>query len=836
MHHLKTKNRESQHAPDPSVEELIRNLKPRRRWWLYIPLGILLLAALAVVVALFTIRFIYDGRAAAYDVTEVEKMESATIVYDRNGTIIGNIFIQNRDAVPLDRIAFTLQQAVIAAEDARFPNHRGADYIRIVGAALRNLRAKRIAQGGSTITQQLARNSFGLRERSFERKLVEIFLAARIEKVYSKSQILEFYLNRIYFGSGFYGAEAAARGYFGKAAADLSLSDAALLAGLIKSPNNLSPWSNRRASIRERDFVLRRMRELGMISAAQLETALAEEPSVRGRRRSRGGGQGYAMEFIRQKVIAEVGFEGAMSGGYRVFTSIDSDLQQMAEETLRARLAEVEARPGFTHQTYPEFEKDYQGYLARTRLLSDEELSDLPAPAPTYLQGALIAISNADGGVLALVGGRDFTHSEFNRAIQARRPLGTAFTPIVFAAGFANGLFPGTLFEDSALDNRQVMIGGTTGILGEWGAERFDNRYEGKIPARHVLVKGKNAATVRVGAAVGLARVIDFARRAGIQSPLREFSATHLGSSEMRLSELVLAFSMFPSEGWRAQEVHVVKRILAKDGALVFRHTPTRVQVMPAGPAYQVHSALADALDWGTAEKATTRFGLRRMAAGGKTGTAYDFTDVCFVGYNSEITCGVWAGFDKPRTIYRGAFSSDIALPVWVDFMNASTERFRPQAISQPLSLRKVEVSLTTGLIGPDVLPGASSAGVALPSGNTYFEFATEEQVPIGSDLERGLVAAQPPTPEGEWPRATLAIDLSAVPPIEIQSPTILGEDPYGSLTPKQFREMSAAAVQAQAGDEEEDEVRRASRVRPLDDPREQPVTLNVPPPEPIIF
>ncbi len=810
-----------------------RGGKPRTSWlrWLfYILLIFCFLAVVLVLTTLFVIRSIYEGKAAKFDLSKIEQMESASLVYDRNGLLLGTIYIQNRDTVPLEKVAFVLQQAVIAAEDARFYNHRGADYIRILGAALKNYRARRITQGGSTITQQLARNSFELRERSFERKLVEIFLAARIERHFSKKRILELYLNRIYFGSGFYGIEAAAQGYFGKPASELTASESAMLAGLIKSPNNFSPWTNRRASMRERDEVLRRMRELKMLSKKQYEDALQDEPRVRSRQSIKGGGDTYAMELIRQRVIAEVGFEGATSEGYRIHTTIDSRLQQEAERSLRDRLAEIERRPGFTHQTLAAFEKEFSTFLTSQRdaqpPAEGEETSQ--PPVPKYLQGALIAIDNSDGGIISIVGGRDFRHSEFNRAIQARRPPGTAFTPFVYAAAFEAGLFPGTLLDDAAMDNRQVMIGGTTGILGEWGAERFENRYEGRIPARHALVKGKNAATARVGASVGLGPIINLAKRAGISSDLREFPSTFLGSSEVTLQELVLAYSIFPNEGWRPTRTYIISRITSKEGRPVFTASPKRIQVLNARIAYQIHTALSDIIEWGTADKALTRFGLKRVPAGGKTGTAYDFTDVTFVGYTSAITCGVWAGFDKPQQIYRGAFSSDITLPIWVDYINATIESYKPRPFEQPYGLRRVEVDLSTGLIVNSPAP----PGVTR---NTTFELVTEEQIAIGSDIDRGLTAARAPEPKGEWPRATLAVDLSSIPPLPIKSPAVIGEDPYGTVTPEIFTEKSSLAPST-SSEEEEVEVRRAETVRPVDDPRERPLLLDIPRPPPIEF
>ena len=322
--------------------------------------------------------------------------------------------------------------------------------------------------------------------------------------------------------------------------------------------------------------------------------------------------------------------------------------------------------------------------------------------APDYLQGALIALDNQTAGILVLVGGRDFEHNQFDRALQAKRPAGTAMTPLVYAAAFENGLFPGSLVEDSALDNRAVMIGGTTGILGEWGPESAENRYEGAMTARQALAKSKNGATVRIGMTVGVDPVIQLCRAAGIRSQLRPFPATFLGSSEITLAELALAYTIFPNGGWRPNSPHILDRIEEKDGTVVWKSPEERARhkVVKPETAYEVHSCLVDALESGTGRAAREKFGLKKFPAAGKTGTAYDFTDVLFAGYDHSITCAVWAGFDKPQKIYRGAFGSEIALPIWVDVMNAASERYPPKEIPQPAGMQKFEICSQVRITG----------------------------------------------------------------------------------------------------------------------------------------
>jgi penicillin-binding protein 1A len=354
-------------------------------------------------------------------------------------------------------------------------------------------------------------------------------------------------------------------------------------------------------------------------------------------------------------------------------------------------------------------------------------------------------------------------------------------------------MFPGTLVEDTLMDNRQVMIGGTVGILGEWGPERVDNRYEGPIPARMALVKSKNAATVRLGTQAGLDNVITLAKNAGLARAagkdeqgheilnLRRFPATFLGSSEVTLMDVTLAYTIFPDGGSRPTEPYIIQRILDKDGNL----------------------------DWGTGDKAYTEYGLKKFPLAGKTGTAYNFTDDWFVGYSSAITCGVWAGFDKPGSIYRGAFSSAVVLPIWVDIMNSSFQKYPPSEIPQPHGLQKYEICTASGQLATgqcyDTVTDKATGQVSRRR-TTYYELATEDQVPkIKCTVHTGLGAVAGPVAIGQspldtpstpsqYPRATIAIDLSQVSPIPMQGPTVIGgDDPYQSVKPSMV--MAATRV-----------------------------------------
>src|ERR1700693_5923292 len=336
------------------------------------------------------------NQAATFDLNKLDQMESASVILDRNGKIFGQIYVENRQTIPYDQIPSDLVNTVVAVEDARFYQHHGYAPWGILRASLKNLTAGRVRQGASTITQQLARNSFALKGKTYRRKLVEIFLARRIEDNFNKQKIMELYLNRIYFGGGLYGAEAAARGYFGKSAREMSLAECATLAGLIKSPNRLSPWTDRDNSGEVRDYAPHRMRDLSLISRERCAAARAQQIVVSSRQNAQG--QSYAVDYIRQQVIAAVGWDRAKNEGFRIRTTIDVDLQKVAEDSLRTHLDAAEESAEYNHQTYAAYAASFRKAKANGPAAAESE-----QPAPEYLQGAVIGLDNAPGDVLVLV-------------------------------------------------------------------------------------------------------------------------------------------------------------------------------------------------------------------------------------------------------------------------------------------------------------------------------------------------------------------------------------------------------------------------------------------------
>lgn len=732
--------------------------------------------------------------AEKFDLEELKKLESASLIYDRNGDEMARLYVLNRTPVPITDVPQHFIDALVAQEDSRFFKHDGVDYIGLGRAIKENIVAREVTQGASTITQQLARQTFNLMEKSYKRKILEAFLAQRIEKHYSKPEILELYLNRIFFGLNFYGVQAASRGYFGKDVKDLSIEESATICGLIKSPNNIQPLKNPQRALKERNYVLERMSIEGTLSHEEAEKLkqkpLITAPQTADPRLS------YVFDAVRREVVDLVGEERAAIGGFRIFTSIDQDLQKTAETAMAKHLAEIEKRNGYEHQTFAQFRSimnDYRGRMKRGELDPST-----PRPMPEYLQGAALMMDNKDGSILAMVGGRDFGDSQFNRATDGLRPVGTAFTPFVYAAAFSSpGIYPGTKVDDAPLDNRRVMIGGLTGILGEWGAEVDNPRWsQAPMSSREALVHGRNSATVRLGERIGVPLVKQVAQKAGVSSEMRDYPSTFLGASEARLSEMCLAYSNFPTLGSRPQKLHLIQRIADSNDKIVFQIAENALrseQSMDPIAAYQTHTCLVDALHRGTGSPAVSDYKLGEYVAGGKTGTHYEFKDIWFLGYTSGITCGVWAGFDKQKTIYPGAFSNRLILPAWVDIMNASTTRFPPQDIAPPQTAERVEMCQRSGMRATDYcyekIKGPD--GVEKSVRATYFEYL-RAGTPLegfctahtGEGLPKEIALFQHQNVVGGIESSPLIADAAKwahIEPIRMQALTVIGEDPYGS-------------------------------------------------------
>lgn len=750
-------------------------------WWLWLGrLAKFSLFAIVIGGILLTLLLRpYYKKAEELDLSEVGRLETASILYDRHGERMGEDFrVQNRLPVTIDQVPKELIRALIAAEDSRFFEHHGVDWIGVARAVFLNFKARRRTQGASTITQQLGRQSFGMLDQSYGRKITEAFLAHRIEKNFTKEEILEHYLNRIFFGHGFHGVNAAAKGYFGKHVSEVSIEEAAMLCGLIKAPNVFSPLKSRERAKGARDNVLKRMAVEGFLTPPDAEK-LKKRPIVTATltRMSRST---HAFHYIREQITEKLGAEVAARGGFRVFTTLDLTLQQRGERGLREHLEEVESRPGYTHQTY-------QKYL---EVIKDARARNWKILEPKYLQGAMMAVDNEDGGIVALVGGRNFQHVQYNMATQARFPAGSAFKPFVFALAFQSAMFPGTIVTDKVIDNKFVQIGGVDGLLGEWAVERPDFEYLGDITARKALVMSKNAATVRLGLRVGLEKFLEFVKELGFTSPMRPYNSSFLGSSEVTLAEMCKAFTIFPNGGLRPQDLYIIREIQGADGTPLYTSKAPEadlVDVLDEYAAYQAHSCLQEVLTNGTAANAS-ELGLQGFPGiGGKTGTAYNFTDTWFVGYDSAITCGVWTGFKNKQQIYEGAFANEIALPIWIDFMNASTRTFKPEPIVPPGEGKTVEICTVSGQLATDDCYHRKP-------GPVFERTASMEFIPTQFNLGGTCTTHSPNSAEEALRRETEMIMQSgamavysnsgAAQPVLLRESTVIGPDPYNSLKP----------------------------------------------------
>jgi len=610
---------------------------PRRRrrfsrLRIFLKLGIAALALWALVGAF------YYAWALTFDLRGIRNMPQRSAVFDRNGNFYSRLEGENRVVAPFDRISNHFVNALITREDTRFYSHHGIDPIGIARAIVRNLLLGGIREGGSTITQQLARNSFPLGGRNLHRKLIEAALAFRIETELTKEEILEAYMNRIYFGSGYYGVDTASRAYFGKPASRLTLSEAALLAGLIRSPSNFSPFNNYEASIRERDVVLHRMHEVGLIDAAQLADALKEK-IVLAPKPSSTPQANWAMETIRRELSLVLPEDRVAEGGLNIYTTIDPDLQAKAERALKRRLEQIEKRPGF-------------------RANGDT------------LQGALLAIDNRSGGIRAIVGGRDLSSSRFHRAFEARRPIGSTAKPFVFATAFSRGVKPSDRVSDDRLRRNEIPR-----ELGSYDPANSDRKYRGTIRVSEALRDSRNTATVRVWLRAGLDAVADTMERAGLAWDIPRFPSICLGSFETTLKDLTAAYTAFATGGIRLQP-YLIEKITDSDGNVLFQATHGRIRFLDPKAAEMTTSILEDVVTRGTASNARA-LGLRKRA-GGKTGTTDQFRDAWFIGFTKSLTCGVWVGFDQPRTILPGGYGADLALPIWVDVMQAANSSAYP--------------------------------------------------------------------------------------------------------------------------------------------------------------
>jgi len=676
-------------------------------------------AALVLALCAFSGWFLVSLRRDLPDADalgRIGEMDQATAVFDRNDQLAFTIFKEQRIDVPLREVSPNLTNAVLAIEDQRFYRHRGFDLVRMGAALLANIQSGRLAQGGSTITQQLARQSFLTPDKTYRRKVQELILAARIERRYTKDQILAMYLNKVYFGDGLYGVEAAARGYFGKHASELTVPEAALLAGLVKSPSSYAPTVNLERAVARRNVVLQAMADFKAIEPEAARAATLVKPTLRDTLRSDEPHGQYFKEQVRRELVDRFGWQRVYQGGLRVYSTIDMPMQIAADAAVAAGLASLDERRA-------------AAAARRKRAAPADE-------AP--LQAALIALDPATGHVRAMTGGRDFEASHFNRAVQARRQPGSAFKPFVYAAALEAGYTPATLIRNL---NAPIAT-----LQGAWAPEDEHSSAD-SMSLRAGLRTSSNRAAVRLLQDVGIPATVRYAKVMGV-GDVPSVPSLALGSGEVTLQSLTAAYAAFANHGLVPTPL-VIRRVEERDGTVLFSADPSSTRAISDASAFLMADMMADVIDAGTAAKVRS-LGFTLPAAG-KTGTTNDYHDAWFVGFTPTLVAGVWVGFDQPRTILAGGFASDVAVPVWTAFMKGATRGEKARWLPVPGGVSSARICRLSGKLATD---DCEHAGVVDDEGRpergsmVYTEYFARGTLPDATcDLHRsrgifGAIAA----------------------------------------------------------------------------------------------
>jgi len=581
----------------------------------------------------------------------------STVIFDAKDRPISALYKEHRLPVSLEEMSDDLVEAVLVTEDRRFYEHDGVDRRRIVASMLANLREGRVIQGASTISQQFARAAGLDRSRTYSRKLREVWLAQRLEEKFGKKAILQAYLNHVYLGDGYYGVEAASRGYFAKPAAQLNAAESATLAALISRP---SGYALRRtpARIRDRrDWVLRQMLEAGQLEPAAFGEAIAtpvnsmlasaaQRASIDPAAMTQGP---YFVGLVTEQLYQQFGAEKALTAGLRVYTTLDTEVQHFAEAAVMKRLNEID-------------QKRKEG---------------------EPLQAALVAIEPSTGYVRAIVGGRSFAESPFNRATMAKRQPGSAFKPFVFAAALEAGFSPGT-----TIDGLDALVNSAQGGYLPGGEHEVDS-----TTLRSALVSSSNRAAVHLMQRVGLRPTIDLANRVGL-SEMPEVPSLALGTGEVSLLNLTSAYTAFANGGVLQPPV-IIRRVEDNEGRVLFRADEQGRRVISESTAFLMASMLSDVISHGTGYGA--RQGGFRLPAGGKTGSTDDHTDAWFVGFTPRLAAGVWMGYDKPQPIMRRGFASVVAVPAWAGFMKDATSGNKAEWMTAPSGISKIRRCRVSG-------------------------------------------------------------------------------------------------------------------------------------------
>lgn len=662
------------------IGSLTRNI----RWFVRWPLRILLGCCFAGIVIGSILVFLYGTISNRYDISEVKSnIPERTVILDRKNRTIGTLHGENRKRVSLQEVPPIFIDTLILREDNRFYDHGGVDWIGVGRAVAQVLKHKRATQGASTLTMQLAKITYNHQERNLHAKLTEVALAKRIEATYTKDEILETYINRIFWGHTFLGIAAAARGYYDKEPRDLSLSECATLAGIIYGPNDFSPIKHPEEARKVRDIVLGLLEKEGKITRVQYEAALAE-PIVTRMPQSRSE-ENYAMDLVRRELDAILEEEDIRLGGLVVHTTLDLDLQNATLDAINKHMGALEARKDFKkHLASLQARREkkgivknklttkteYEAALAAWKALPADRKEGTQPPMPNYIQSAAVVMDNATGALLAVVGGRDAEESKLNRAIQSRRQTGSLFKPFIYATFFQQGNSADTRISDDRIGYGEIRG------AANWSPRNSDGTYRGMKPASFGLILSRNTMSVRIGNRAGLSNVIQSAQLAGFHGNIARTPALYLGTWEASPLDIASAYSVFANGGVRPTP-YIIDHITDSKGQPRFAITKSKRTVYTQRAANITSSILQQVCKPGGTAGRITSLGFK-PPCGGKTGTTNNYTNAWFAGYTSNLTCSVWVGFDTSTKILEKGYGGTLALPVWVDIMLAAQKEGYP--------------------------------------------------------------------------------------------------------------------------------------------------------------
>ncbi len=731
----------------------IGSITRNARWFICWPLRILLSVSFVGIVVSAILIFLYGTIANRYDISEVKSnIPERTVILDRKNRTIGTLHGENRRRVTLNDVPPIFLDALILREDNRFYEHGGVDWIGVGRAVTQVIKHKRTTQGASTLTMQLAKITYNHRKRNLHSKLTEVALAKRIEATYSKDEILETYINRIFWGHTFLGIAAAARGYYDKDPLELSLSECATLAGIIYGPNDFSPIKHPDKAKKVRDIVLGLLKDEQKITEAEYAAALAE-PIVTRQPESRSE-ENYAMALVRRELDAILEEEDIRLGGLIVHTTLDLDLQNATLDAINKHMTALEQRKDFQKNlktiqaarekrgitankltTKAEFEKKFKEWKS----LPWEKRKETKPPQPNYIQSAAVVMDNATGALIVVVGGRDAEESVLNRAIQSKRQTGSLFKPFVYTTFFQQGYSGNTKVSDDRIARGEIRGAAT------WSPRNSDGTYRGMKPASYGLILSRNTMSVRIGNRAGLSNVIRSAELAGFNGKVAKTPALYLGTWEASPLDIAGAYCVFANGGVRPTP-YIIDHITDAQGHPRFGITKSRRTVYSQRAANITSSILQQVCKPGGTAGSIVKLGFT-APCGGKTGTTNNYTNAWFAGYTSNLTCSVWVGFDTSTKILDKGYGGTLALPIWVDIMKAGLKegypakaiRTRPASSSQAVLIcRESNQAAHSGCQYAKTAYYETSVGFTPPTG------MCDKHAPLADPVDEHIPNAEP--------------------------------------------------------------------------------------------